>query len=162
MGHLGIGGDPAGVVMRPIGVVVNGISRREQVDEWNAVCSDVVLDDALAESAVGLEEYSHAYVLYVFDRVPPSDRRVGKVAPYGLTDVDPKGVLATRMRQRPNPLALTLVAVRARHGSILTVQGLDAFHGSPVLDLKPFMGDQRDVPAHHAIPAWAQRVQGRR
>ena len=48
------------------------------------------------------------------------------------------GVFATRTNLRPNPIGLTLVELLKVEGAILTVRGLDAFDGTPVLDIKPF------------------------
>ncbi|MDD2789010.1 TrmO family methyltransferase, partial [Methanoculleus sp.] len=39
---------------------------------------------------------------------------------------------------RPNPIALTLVKLVKIEGNILTVRGLEAFDGTPVLDIKPY------------------------
>jgi len=37
---------------------------------------------------------------------------------------------------RPNPIGMTRVRLIARDGLRLTVEGLDAFDGSPVIDIK--------------------------
>ena len=48
-----------------------------------------------------------------------------------------RGVFALRSPNRPNPIGVTEVELIAIEGSILTVRGLDAIDGTPVLDLKP-------------------------
>jgi len=47
------------------------------------------------------------------------------------------GVFATRSPDRPNPLGLHSVVVRAIDGSRLRVGPLEAIDGTPVVDIKP-------------------------
>ena len=47
------------------------------------------------------------------------------------------GVLASRAPVRPNPIGLSLVELVEREGNKLTVLGLDALKGTPILDIKP-------------------------
>jgi len=58
-----------------------------------------------------------------------------------------KGVFAACSPRRPSPLGLTAVRLLGIEENILRVQGLDAVHGSPVFDLKPYIplseGDRR-------------------
>lgn len=49
------------------------------------------------------------------------------------------GVFNTRSPRRPNPLSLSLVRLEALAGGVLTVRGLEAVEGTPVLDLKPYI-----------------------
>jgi tRNA (adenine37-N6)-methyltransferase len=51
------------------------------------------------------------------------------------------GVFATRSPERPNPLGLCLVDLLKVDGLRLTVRGLDALDGTPVVDIKPFHRD---------------------
>jgi tRNA-Thr(GGU) m(6)t(6)A37 methyltransferase TsaA len=48
-----------------------------------------------------------------------------------------QGVFALRSPNRPNPTGVTQVELCALEGNVLTVCGLDAINGTPVLDLKP-------------------------
>ena len=50
-----------------------------------------------------------------------------------------KGVFATCSPKRPSPLGLTIVRLLNIEDNVVRVQGLDAVHGSPVFDLKPFI-----------------------
>jgi tRNA (Thr-GGU) A37 N-methylase len=47
---------------------------------------------------------------------------------------------------------LTLVELIKREDNVLTVRGLDAFEGTPVLDLKPF--DAWDMVQDAVVPEW--------
>ena len=62
------------------------------------------------------------------------------------------GIFATRTNLRPNPVGLTLVELVKAEGNVLTVRGLDAFDGTPVLDIKPF--DSWDMAKDVRVPSW--------
>lgn len=48
-----------------------------------------------------------------------------------------RGVFALRTANRPNPIGITQVGIIAIAADRLTVWGLDALNGTPVLDIKP-------------------------
>lgn len=48
------------------------------------------------------------------------------------------GVFATRSPNRPNPIALCTCELVSIQENKLTVKGLDALDGSPLLDIKPY------------------------
>jgi tRNA-Thr(GGU) m(6)t(6)A37 methyltransferase TsaA len=49
------------------------------------------------------------------------------------------GVFATRSPVRPNPIALFSCKVVAIEGRLIHVESIDAFDGSPILDIKPYI-----------------------
>ena len=51
------------------------------------------------------------------------------------------GVFATRSPNRPNSIGICVVKLLSRKGRFLTVKGLDAIEGSPLLDIKPYLPD---------------------
>jgi tRNA-Thr(GGU) m(6)t(6)A37 methyltransferase TsaA len=55
----------------------------------------------------------------------------------------PIGVFATRSADRPNPIGLHRVRVLERRARALRVAPLEAVDGTPVVDLKPVLGDER-------------------
>jgi len=50
------------------------------------------------------------------------------------------GVFATRSPDRPNPLGLHPVTVRAIDGNRLRIGPIEAIDGTPVVDIKPVLG----------------------
>ena len=54
-------------------------------------------------------------------------------------NADTFGVLALRSPNHPNPLALTLAKLEKVEGSTIFVEGLDAFDGTPIIDIKPYL-----------------------
>ncbi len=109
-------------------------------DHWGEVESDIVLADELSEACFdGLEAFSHLEIIYLFDRVDESQLVLGAEHPRENPDWPKVGIFAQRKKNRPNRLGLTSVELIKREGRVLTVRGLDAIEGSPVLDIKPVM-----------------------
>ena len=48
-------------------------------------------------------------------------------------------MFAQRNKRRPNRIGVCVARLLAIEGGELTVQGLDAIDGTPVLDIKPYM-----------------------
>ena len=142
------------IEMQPIGVVRNGI--RDAVDRgWGAVESRIELRPDLVGALEGLETFSHALVLTWLHEAPPPPglRR----RPQGRAEFPELGILAQRARYRPNPIAVSAVPIVAVEPGALIVRGLDVIDGTPVLDLKPYVGPFDRVEAPR-VPDWARRL----
>lgn len=91
----------------------------------------------------GLEGFSHLWLVWVFDRAV----RKGwspTVRPPRLGGNARLGVFATRSPFRPNPIALSAVALAGieetkEYGTVLRVRGADLADGTPILDIKPYL-----------------------
>jgi tRNA-Thr(GGU) m(6)t(6)A37 methyltransferase TsaA len=118
-------------------------SRTEVRDDfWGGVVSEIELTpEQLADSFDGLEEFSHAEVIFLLDRVQPEDVVTGARHPRNNPAWPRVGIFAQRAKARPNRLGATIVRVVGRDGRRLRVMGLDAIDGSPVLDIKPVMNE---------------------
>jgi tRNA-Thr(GGU) m(6)t(6)A37 methyltransferase TsaA len=129
------------ITVEPIGHVRSG--RRELADDdWDSVPGSIELRaDLPVESLDGIEEFSHAEIVYHFDRVPESSIERGARHPRGNRDWPRVGIFAQRAKDRPNRLGVTVVRIEKREGRVLTVRGLDAVDGTPVLDIKPVMAE---------------------
>jgi tRNA-Thr(GGU) m(6)t(6)A37 methyltransferase TsaA len=129
------------ITLEPIGLVRSG--RRELADDdWDRVPARIELRaDLPLESLDGIEEFSHAEIVYHFDRVPESSIERGARHPRGNRDWPRVGIFAQRAKDRPNRLGVTVVRIDKRDGRVLTVTGLDAVDGTPVLDIKPVMAE---------------------
>jgi tRNA-Thr(GGU) m(6)t(6)A37 methyltransferase TsaA len=80
-----------------------------------------------------------------------------KVHPRGRTDIPLQGIFATRTPLRPNPIGLTLVQLIERKQNILTVKGLDAYHNTPVLDIKPY--NHWNMTTDFEVPEWRKKLE---
>lgn len=128
------------ITVRPIGFVRN--DRKELTDDfWGDVVSDIEIDSSVvpSHSLEGLEKFSHAEVIFHFDRVAGKALNLDLRSPRGLAHLPRVGVFSQRVKDRPNWLGISRCEVLVRNGSTLTVRGLDAVDGTPVLDIKPWM-----------------------
>lgn len=122
--------------VRPIGVVRNSISGPERPSDWSLIESALMIDARWAEALDDVETVEQLTVIWWFDRREGEDVPM-KVHPRGDESVPLRGLFATRAPIRPNLLGMTTVQVMSRAGNVVQVRGLDAFDGSPILDLKP-------------------------
>jgi tRNA-Thr(GGU) m(6)t(6)A37 methyltransferase TsaA len=53
------------------------------------------------------------------------------------------GVFSTRSQDRPNPIGLHRIQVVAIDGRRVLVRGLEAFNGTPIVDVKPVLAGGR-------------------
>lgn len=129
------------IVIEPIGVVAAG--RTEPRDDlWGSEVATIVIDSRFPDDATaGLEAFSHIEVIFQFDRVDPGDIHTGARHPRNRADWPAVGIFAQRAKARPNRLGLTTCELLQVDGHRLTVRGLDAIDGSPVLDIKPAMDE---------------------
>jgi len=127
-------------------------------DYWGGVVAEIVIDEPLGEEAlIGLEEFSHAEVIYFFDRVEEERIVSGSRHPRSNPDWPKVGILAQRAKFRPNRLGLSIVKIIERKGNVLRVTGLDAIDGTPVLDIKPVMHEFLPREEVHQ-PKWATEL----
>jgi len=141
----------------PIGTVRNERTDVQNTDHWGAVRSTILVDERFGEACLqGLDGFSHVEVLFVFNRFAELDD-YREPRPYrGRTDLPPVGVFAGRGPRRPNRIGVTTCAVESVRGRELTVVGLDAVTGTPVIDLKPAMVEFS--PADIKQPEWVSRM----
>jgi tRNA-Thr(GGU) m(6)t(6)A37 methyltransferase TsaA len=140
----------AKIVLEPIGFVRT--SAVGDVVKDKTCLSQIVINDEFAEALDGVNGFSHVFVLFWLHGVSDEQRKTLKVHPRGRSELPLLGVFATRTMLRPNPVGLTLVELIQVEGNVLTVRGLDAFDGTPVLDIKPF--DSWDNASTFKVPGW--------
>ncbi len=142
----------------PIGRVVS--SRSQPLDDrWDEVTSQIVLDRGqLDPSAItGLTDFSHIEVVFVFDRVDTAEIETAARHPRGNPRWPSVGILAQRAKNRPNRIGITCCALTGVDGLTVTVRGLDAIDGTPVLDIKPYM-EQFAPRGTVRQPAWSHEL----
>ncbi len=105
----------------------------------------------------GLDEFSHIMVVFWMHLVPRENRPPTRIHPRGRTDLPLVGLFATRAPHRPNPIGVSVVKLLRRHDNILTVAGLDAINGTPVLDIKSYMTPV-DKPEDIRMPDWVSKI----
>jgi tRNA-Thr(GGU) m(6)t(6)A37 methyltransferase TsaA len=133
--------DGTGFTIHAVGTVAS--PRVEATDDdWGTVESTITLVPPYSErSLLGLDEFSHVEVVYVFDRVDPASVTIDARIPRENPAWPEVGIFAQRGRSRPNRLGVSICEVVAVEGASVRVRGLDAIDGTPVVDLKPHMAE---------------------
>ena len=143
------------ILLKPVGFVRTEAIGDEVKDKTRI--SQIVLRDELAEALEGIGDFSHLFVLFCLHKISDEQRKTLKVHPRSRKDLPLLGIFATRTMLRPNPIGLTLVELVKAEGNVLTVRGLDAFDGTPVLDVKPF--DAWDMAKDARAPGWWTKLE---
>lgn len=137
------------IEMRPIGFV-SRISTDEN-EKDRSLTAKVVFDEDLSPALDGIEEWSYIYVIFWLDRV------VRTAKPELFHPRSGTGIFAARSPIHPIPIGLTLVELVKREGNVLWVRGLDAYDGTPVLDVKPYPDWEQGqfiVVTDFEVPDW--------
>jgi len=146
------------IEMRPIGFVSRTSSDEDVKDR--SLVSRIVLNKELRLALDGIEDFSHILVVYWLHRILDTEEPVLH-HPSSQAESRPLGIFATRAPIRPNPIGLTLVELVRREENILWVKGLDAFDGTPILDIKPYPDWEQGrfiVVTDFRVPKWLTKI----
>ncbi len=143
------------LTLHPIGRVIAGRPRGAKGDRWEEQEAEIEIAPAWAAALDGIEGFSHIWVLWWLDSAGPPTAL--HVHPERRRELPAVGFFATRSPQRPNPIALTAVRLLERRGNRLRVQGLDAYEGTPILDIKPYLRRGDCIPEAVTAP-WLERL----
>lgn len=142
----------------PIGKVLS--SRKEAIDDnWDDVQASIQLDSDQfqADALAGLETFSHVEVIFQMNQVDVRKIETSARHPRNNLDWPKVGIFAQRGKNRPNQIGTTICRVLKVDGLNLSLQGLDAIDGTPVLDIKPWMqefGPRGDLKQ----PTWSSEL----
>jgi tRNA-Thr(GGU) m(6)t(6)A37 methyltransferase TsaA len=129
--------------IRPIGYVESPLVDRESApkqgsegapDAWLVLDPDVA--DGIRDLAVGAD-------VFVLTWLHQSRRDVLAVRPRDDPRNPETGVFSTRSQDRPNPIGLHRVHISAIEGLRVLVRDLEAFDGTPIVDIKPVLAGGR-------------------
>jgi tRNA-Thr(GGU) m(6)t(6)A37 methyltransferase TsaA len=129
--------------LTPIGRVESPLTNRadapKQGDE-GAPDAWLVLNADMRPAIQDLRPGDDVFVLTWLDR---ADRHALAVHPRDDDQAPLTGVFSTRSPDRPNPIGLHRVRILAIDDTRIRVQDLEALRGTPVLDIKPVLGEAR-------------------
>lgn len=110
-------------------------------DHWDSVHATIHLDESRfnSEALLGLGDFSHVEVIFIFHRVGEDQVTMDARHPRGRKDWPRIGIFAQRGKNRPNRLGVTICKIIEVTGNTIVVQGLDAIDGTPILDVKPVL-----------------------
>ncbi|MFX1565084.1 MAG: tRNA (N6-threonylcarbamoyladenosine(37)-N6)-methyltransferase TrmO [Promethearchaeota archaeon] len=142
--------------LQPIGFI-----ERLSSDERDfSAMSKVVLKDSLADALLGIEGFSHIFIIFWLHEMQIREDD-SWVHPSCSDNQHLVGFLATRAPRRPNPIGLTLVELINHENNVLWVKGLDAIDGTPVIDIKPYPDwhtGKCQVIVDYKIPDWLKQL----
>jgi tRNA (adenine37-N6)-methyltransferase len=124
------------IELHPIGYVRSPYKTRGDAPRQGRLSdtiSEIVIEDQYRPALWQMEGRTHLWVLSWFDR---ADRTVLRAIPPG--SLSEKGVFTIRSPDRPNPVSLCMVDLLDVKDGVLKVRGLDAFDGTPVIDIKVY------------------------
>ena len=151
------------VSIAPIGVVESEFSDFSQPTSYDSESMLVIRED-LADGLIGIEHFSHIHVLYFQHRKKDWQKAMGlsqtdeQVLTMPLAgEPTCKGIYTSRSPARPSGIGSCIVELLARDGNRLLVKGLDAFSGTPLLDIKIYVPRYDSFPMADAPLHWCAR-----
>ena len=131
--------------LRFIGTVENSDPQEAKIRIFSQFCSGLK----------GINDFSQLIILYwIHLRDNEDERNTLQVTPKRYANAPEVGVFACRSPTRPNPIGLCVVKLLRINDCVLSVKGLDAIEGSPIIDIKPYFPRIDSVPSAR-VPAWA-------
>jgi tRNA-Thr(GGU) m(6)t(6)A37 methyltransferase TsaA len=134
------------ITYRPIGVIRTPFKEAKgtpiQPTGAVGVRGSVHVEPEYWEGLKDIEGFSHLILLYHFHLTEGYSLQV---QPY--LDKERRGMFATRIPGRPNPIGLSIVRLVGVDGCTLHVEDVDIIDGTPLLDIKPYVPafDLRDT-----------------
>lgn len=94
----------------------------------------IILNNEYKKGLNNLDQFEYIFVLFHFNEAKGWENTVAP--PESEHEF---GLFATRSPRRPNPIGLSLIKLDSIKENKLFVSGIDAFDGTPILDIKPFL-----------------------
>lgn len=128
----------------PIGFLRSPLTQREEAPNQGGEGAPDAWLDVNPALAAGLEGIAAGQEIIVITWLHQSRRDILQLHPRWDTTQPLTGVFATRSPDRPNPLGLHRVTVRAVEGTRLQIGPIEAIDGTPVVDIKPVLAPAGD------------------
>lgn len=123
--------------LRPVGVIRSALAARHDAPRQGSEGAPDAWLEVYPWAALGLDRLAAGDEIIVITWLHRGRRGILRVHPRSDPQRPLTGVFATRSPDRPNPLGLHPVVVRAVEGSRLRIGPIEAIDGTPVVDIKP-------------------------
>ncbi len=97
----------------------------------------LVLHPQYTEGLHLLNTFNYIYVIYALDKIVVKANRM-LINPPWAPDMS-IGVFSSRSPNRINPIGISIVKIKQIKQNIIYTSGIDAFDGTPILDIKPYI-----------------------
>lgn len=146
--------------LSPIGFIRSPFREKFGVPRQSSMIEEAVgllklnPEPSFQDAVRSLENFSHVWILFLFDRNSEGDWRPTVQLP--RLEVEQRvGVFASRSPHRPNRLGMSAVKMGSIHrdapgGIEIELQGLDILDGTAVVDLKPYVPYTDCIPSARA------------
>lgn len=143
------------IEMKPIGFVKCEVKNKKD-ESWGQNVSSIMLNEEYFGGLKGLEDFSHAIILYYLDQAKFEKEKHLQRRPQNCADMPLVGIFSQRAKDRPNQIGMTSVKIESVMENCLIVQGLDAIDGTKILDIKPYypMYDKKEAK----VPSWVETL----
>jgi len=132
------------IIYKPIGVIHSPFKKPSgtpiQPSAGKNIKGTVEIFPEYVKGLKDLEGFSHIILIFHFHLV---DKKSLIVKPF--MDDKTHGIFSIRGPSRPNPIGFSIVRLANIKDNILYIRDLDILDGTPLLDIKPYVGvfDQR-------------------
>lgn len=137
--------------IRPIAVIRTDFPEKFGIPRQSGLADDlrarIVFEPEFRnpEALRGLDGFSHLWLIWEFSANSGAKTWYPTVRPPRLGGNRQIGVFATRSPYRPNPLGLSCVEIESivhdpDEGPVINVKGADLMDGTPIYDIKPYIG----------------------
>lgn len=140
------------IILNEIAKVHNTVKEKKDIS-WGNDVSSIVLENKYIGGLKGIEDFSHAIIIYYLDKANFSIENHLQRHPQNREDMPLIGIFSQRGKDRPNRIGITTVEIVSVHNDKLVVKGLDAIDGTAVLDIKPYY-PVYDCKSNAIVPDW--------
>ena len=135
------------IEMEPIGFVRTDVEKVPRNFRVSEVEGTLEIGESYAEGLADVEPGQRIVVIFHFHESPAFSPDLLQQTPkVPRSDKEKMGIFSICSPVRPNPVGMSILDVLGVEGTTLRVRGLDMRDGTPILDIKPWLGDGRDRP----------------
>ena len=136
------------IEMEPIGFVRTDVAKVPRNFRVSEVEGTLEIGESYAEGLADVELGQRIAVIFHFHESPAFSPDLLRQTPkFPRSDKEKMGIFSICSPVRPNPVGMSILDVLGVEDATLRVRGLDMRDGTPILDIKPWLGDGRDRPA---------------